>query len=282
MIASTAGWVIKTAIGVANLITFGALTRNEPGYTYLEGFWCAIISVILSGITSIFLLCHLTMRKNSAPDEEIKFEGRTFICSELALFGLIALEALIFSKIEGWTYLTGIYFTIVSLLSIGFGDYSPTHASTKVLLFPFAIAGIVLLSNQISLIAGVASKRISLRKKRFDDKASEFIDIYAAQIQGTRKHHHHNPSATDPNEPYDSDSSLSDAIKLKDEIHRLHRLAEEAEAASQLLDLFWSGLALALFWVVGSIMFHYMEGWGFGDSFYFSYVFFLTIGFGGE
>jgi hypothetical protein len=34
---STFGWIIKTGIGMANLITFGALTRNTSGYAYLQG-----------------------------------------------------------------------------------------------------------------------------------------------------------------------------------------------------------------------------------------------------
>ena len=34
---STLCWLVKTIIGMANLITFGALRRNGPGYAYLEG-----------------------------------------------------------------------------------------------------------------------------------------------------------------------------------------------------------------------------------------------------
>lgn len=58
---------------------------------------------------------------------------------ELGLFFTLALEALIFSRIEGWGYFDGIYFSLVVSLTIGYGDYVPTHTSTKVLLFPFAI-----------------------------------------------------------------------------------------------------------------------------------------------
>lgn len=58
---------------------------------------------------------------------------------ELGLFCVLALEALIFSKIEGWSFFDGLYFSLVVSLTIGYGDFSPTHASTKVLLFPFAI-----------------------------------------------------------------------------------------------------------------------------------------------
>lgn len=58
---------------------------------------------------------------------------------ELGLFCCLAIEALIFSKIEGWSFFDGIYFSLVVALTIGYGDFSPTHASTKALLFPFAI-----------------------------------------------------------------------------------------------------------------------------------------------
>jgi hypothetical protein len=34
---STGAWIIKTILGMANLITFGASTRNGPGYMYLQG-----------------------------------------------------------------------------------------------------------------------------------------------------------------------------------------------------------------------------------------------------
>jgi hypothetical protein len=32
----------------------------------------------------------------------------------------------------------------------------------------------------------------------------------------------------------------------------------------QLYDLFWSGFTLAAFWLVGAVIFHFLEGWGYG------------------
>jgi hypothetical protein len=43
---------------MVNLIVFGALSRNSPGYSYLEGFWCAVVSVIVSGTIAVFLIFH--------------------------------------------------------------------------------------------------------------------------------------------------------------------------------------------------------------------------------
>jgi potassium channel subfamily K len=71
------------------------------------------------------------------------------LTSEMILFALLALNGLTFSKIEGWSYLEGIYFSVVALLSIGFGDFEPTHTSTKILLFPYVVTGIALLANQV-------------------------------------------------------------------------------------------------------------------------------------
>jgi hypothetical protein len=31
----------QVAVGLVNLILFGIITRNEPSYSFIEGFWCA-------------------------------------------------------------------------------------------------------------------------------------------------------------------------------------------------------------------------------------------------
>jgi hypothetical protein len=95
--------------------------------------------------------------------------------SELLLFWIIAVWALIFSRIEHWQYFDAVYFCVVTTLTCGFGDCwssrldslalsaraigrtarcsalilsyrhqtdSPTVTSTKVLTFPFALVSI--------------------------------------------------------------------------------------------------------------------------------------------
>lgn len=71
----------------------------------------------------------------------------------------IGIQALVFSKLEGWLYLDGVYFSIVSCLTVGYGDLVPTRTSTKILLFPFALSAIALLANVVSLIVGHIGRR---------------------------------------------------------------------------------------------------------------------------
>ena len=41
----------------------------------------------------------------------------------------ILIPAVVFSAIEGWTYLESVYFAVVTLTTIGFGDFVPTRSN---------------------------------------------------------------------------------------------------------------------------------------------------------
>ena len=64
------------------------------------------------------------------------------------------------------------------------------------------------------------------------------------------------------------------------EMDFLRQLVMQENAASRLYDLILSLLAFSAFWCVGAVVFSKTEGWTYGDSLYFSYVFFLTVGYG--
>lgn len=44
---SLAGWILKTLLGVINLVVFGALKRNGPGYKYNQGEFFMHVSKIV-------------------------------------------------------------------------------------------------------------------------------------------------------------------------------------------------------------------------------------------
>ena len=49
----------------------------------------------------------------------------------VTLIFFIIIPGAIFSAIESWTYLEGVYYAVVSLTTVGFGDFVPTTASTQ-------------------------------------------------------------------------------------------------------------------------------------------------------
>lgn len=166
---SLLSWIGKTLVAAVNLIVFGVVARNGPGYSFDEGFWCAVVSIIDAGIITILLLLHYfyAFRPGGDHDLDLRMQGRQFMLSVTAFLGILAIQALAFSKIEGWSYLDSIYFSVQTALTIGFGDYSPEHTAGKVLVFIFSVLTISQLGNEIALIIAFISAHANERRDRW-------------------------------------------------------------------------------------------------------------------
>lgn len=60
----------------------------------------------------------------------------------VAVILLLAIGTTIYHQIEGWSWVDSFYFTGVSLLTIGYGDLTPTHDLSKILTVIFGFAAI--------------------------------------------------------------------------------------------------------------------------------------------
>jgi hypothetical protein len=65
----------------------------------------------------------------------------TFIwAATTLLFGTV-----VYHWLEGWSYLDALYFSIISLATIGYGDLTPTTPEAKIFTILYVINGIVIL-----------------------------------------------------------------------------------------------------------------------------------------
>ncbi|OXC65870.1 potassium channel protein [Cryptococcus neoformans] len=249
-------WLGKTVVAAINLILFGILTRNEAGYRYLEGFWCAIVSFIGSSLISLTLLFHyfLAFGHSKSDNSDMRSEGRRFMLSVTAFVAILAVQSLVFSKIEGWDYVTGIYMSVQTALTIGYGDYVPTTTAGKVLIFPFAVLTISQLGNEIALIIGFIKQRAEERRNKWRQSFEGAMHREA--------------------------NSLRPKAGLTEEMALVYRINSREEIMSQMYDLIWSAMALVVFWVLGATAFSQIEGWTYGNAIYMCMILSLTIGFG--
>ena len=127
-----------------------------------------VVSVCVAGIISLALLVHFCFAFNNPASSEpslVRSSGRKFMLSVTIFISIIALQSLVFSRLEHWSYADGIYFSIQTALTIGYGDFTPSTTAGKVLVFPFAILTISQLGNEISLIVDFIRVRSRERRK---------------------------------------------------------------------------------------------------------------------
>ncbi|KAI9857199.1 MAG: Potassium channel [Trichoglossum hirsutum] len=173
-------------------------------------------------------------------------------------------SAAVFAHIEQWYYLDGIYWVDSTLLTIGFGDFSPSTFLGRCLLFPYAMMGIVTLGIVVYSIKQVAndaetdSVEVSIAKW-LQDRRVEKLGV------GEKSEQSKSPKAQPP--------SGED---------RFVEMRRDRRLASWIAFVVW-GLAWVMLWLVGAAVFHASEraqGWTYFQSLYFAYVSLFVIGYG--
>ncbi|KZT43256.1 voltage-gated potassium channel [Sistotremastrum suecicum HHB10207 ss-3] len=253
-------WAIKVIVALINLSVFGSRSKRGDGFTYLEAFWCAVVSVILSGFITIALLIHWivafhpSQKEERVTSSEVRITGRHFMLQVTWLVSAIGLGALIFSRIEDWLYFDGIYFMVVSSLTVGFGDFEPTTTAGRIILFPFLFFLVAQLANAIGMIIGF-----------FSDKSKDAQSRHLAEME---KQYHERQDKQNPT------PNLDEEIKFLDDVAKME------ETKQQKRDIVRSVTYFVTFWLVGAAIFSQLEQWTYGDGLYFCYIFFLTVGYG--
>lgn len=77
------------------------------------------------------------------------------------LFGMFA-----YHWLEGWSYLDALYFSVISLATIGYGDLTPTTPLAKAFTIVYVINGIVTLLAFFDRIRAVRTQRYAAEERR--------------------------------------------------------------------------------------------------------------------
>ncbi len=58
---------------------------------------------------------------------------------------MIAIGAVIYHYLEGWSWVDSVYFVVITLTTIGYGDFTPTTPLTKLVTIFFGLNGVIIL-----------------------------------------------------------------------------------------------------------------------------------------
>ena len=84
------------------------------------------------------------------------------------LVGTLLLTGTVFyHQVEDWRLLDSLYFSVTSLLTVGFGDFVPSKDVSKVFTILYTLVGVGIL---VTFVSSVANRAERLRNRRLEDR----------------------------------------------------------------------------------------------------------------
>ncbi len=80
---------------------------------------------------------------------------------------------LFYAKVEGWNAVDALYFSVITLTTVGFGDLHPTNPASKIFTMVYIFVGIGILLGFINKVAGSALIRPGSGNTNAEEKSSK-------------------------------------------------------------------------------------------------------------
>lgn len=70
----------------------------------------------------------------------------------ISVFVVILAGTAFYSQAEGWSIVDSLYFTVITLLTIGYGDLAPTSDGAKLFTVVYALIGVGLVASFVTVL----------------------------------------------------------------------------------------------------------------------------------
>lgn len=166
-ILSIVSLTMHDLLNIVTVVVFGVQHRSNDGFTYGEAYWMTICSTIISMITNVTLIWDLVKTPNfSKSGSGITRRQRSLVIITMIFLSYVAFGALMSSLMMTLTFLNGLFFTIVTTLTIGFGDIVPVTPAQRVAVCIYAVFGIVILGAAVRLTTEAVLEGIEVGYRR--------------------------------------------------------------------------------------------------------------------
>ena len=171
-IVTIIGLSIHDLINIVAVTTFGIVHRFNDGFTYSEAFWLCVCSTVASMFTNGTLIYDLIKTRDfRRSGSGLTAKQRSLVIIVMILLVYMAIGALCFNYLlPDIPFQNALYFTVVSIETIGFGDITPHTLGAKIFLFFYAPIGILNLAVTVGTARDtlIESWSAAYRRRRFE------------------------------------------------------------------------------------------------------------------
>lgn len=230
-------------------------------HAFSQSYYYGMISCILYLIISSLLLCNALgayyFRAYPPTFSTLTVAQRTLMLQTIAYAFYLALGAGVFSTVEDWDFLDGVYWADYTLLTVGLGsDYPLETTLGRALLIPYAVGGITMIGLVVGSVRGLVLERAVIRMEK-------------ARLEKERQR-------------WGSSTDMTSG-KAREQFDVMRKIEARAGVARRYTALAMSFLSFLVLWTMGALAFWYAETrqqWTYFESLYFAYTTLLTIGYG--
>lgn len=258
---SIVGWYFAFALLLTILVAAEFLYFNGTGMAKSEGYWHAIFTASFYFISATMLFMNwIGHRKGRYPASfNLTSSQRRIMLQNVLLMIWVGLGGLLFSCLLNMRYTDAIYYCVVTVTTIGLGDVVPFTTLSRALILPYALVGVVYLGLIVTTISSVFLSSTG-EAMVFDRTEKARTRSYEKMIQQQQEE---NP------------------IPPKESFILMRKIHRKARRRRKMTSLYFSLLAFSLFWLLGALVFHFVESsWSYFDGLYFVSLCLLTIGYG--
>lgn len=279
------GWYVSAACLVGLTGTAAGPLEDGEDIIWSQSFYYAVYGAVVYFVVASLMVVTVwgAHRGHYAKDFMLTPSQRTLMLQTIMLLLYLLVGALVFSNVEGWSYLDAVYWAAVTLFTVGFGDFYASTTLGRSLLVPYALVGIISLGLVIGSIRSLVLER---GKRRFDARIIERKRRQTLKRM-TRKGKDGILEPVQPEPPLTSPSNasgLTEFERRQEEFKIMRKIQEIAARRRRWYAVAISGSTWLVLWLVGAKIFAEFEypyqAWSYFDAFYFAFVSLTTIGYG--
>lgn len=278
-----------------------------PHQIYTTAFYFAIIAACLYFVNTLILTINLFgyLLGHYPQHFTLSNSQRTLILQTTALAIWLIVGAAIFQKLIGISFSDALYFSDITILTLGFGDILAKTPVARGIIFPYAVFGIVMLGLVIGSMNQFFGEieNDNVVRKRVDRKRTELVEA-SAPLENSHDHgqdtanvrpetsgsasrsKHSKESSTKASTAAFSHSVFGRRRKQasseeKDRFHAMRNIQNEVASFRRWFTLVQCLISFAIVWTIGALVFSTLQPeLTYFDALYFNFVCLLSIGYG--